>query len=299
MNETAWQGDLEQTISGYARGQTELQWHGYDLCVFKQSWGELVIALQGGQVLLFRPAGEQPLLWLTDQPAAGGAIRGGVPLCWPWFAEPIDDASLPKHGVARTARWTLECVSMNAEGGCWRLLPPPSLWHGLTLALEVTVEAGALSLALTSHNLTAQPIAMTQALHSYFAVSDSAQVELQGLDGLPVRDKLQGMQARLHHGAVMFPEATDVIFGHDSETAVRLIDHGWQRVIGIQKQGSRSTVVWNPGAAAAEIGDVGIDQVSRFVCVEAACTRFYDRPWIDAGETQTLTTSFRVLPYSR
>ncbi|RTE65289.1 D-hexose-6-phosphate mutarotase [Amphritea opalescens] len=297
MGEQQWQGELEQMVSGYEQGRTDLQWYGYDLCVFKQGWGELVIALDGGQVLLFRPAGEQPLLWVSDKPALAGAIRGGVPVCWPWFAEHVDDPSLPKHGVARTASWMLDSVEMDAQGGHWRLSPAQTLWDGLSLTLDLKVMEGVLSLSLISVNRTDQPIAMTQALHSYFAVSDIAGVELQGLDALPLRDKLQDMAERTHQGAVTFPAETDVIFAHNSETEVMLIDHGWQRVIGIQKQGSHSTVVWNPGASAAAMLDVGVDQVSRFVCVEAARTRFYDHPWIAAGETQRLTTSFRVLPY--
>jgi glucose-6-phosphate 1-epimerase len=298
MGEQQWQGDLQQMISGYDEGRTDLQWQGYDLCVFKQCWGELVIALDGGQVLLFRPFGEQPLLWLSDKPVpAPGAIRGGVPVCWPWFAEHVDDASQPKHGVARTARWTLDSAEMDAQGGHWRLTPQSSLWDGLTLGLDVSVAQGRLSLSLISHNISDQPIAMTQALHSYFAVSDRARVELQGVDGLLLRDKLKGMQERRHSGIVEFPVETDVIFQHEGATEVMLVDHGWQRVIGIHKEGGNSTVVWNPGDSAATMPDVGMDQVSRFVCVEAAQTRFYDHPWIAVGETQRLTTTFELLPY--
>ncbi|WP_417227225.1 D-hexose-6-phosphate mutarotase [Amphritea sp.] len=299
MGEQQWQGDLQQLILGFEQGRTDLSWLGYDLCVFKYAWGELVISLAGGQVLLFRPTGEQPLLWLSDKPAKAGAIRGGVPVCWPWFAEHVDNASQPKHGVARTAHWTLDRAEVNAQGGHWQLSPPASLWSGLDLTLDVDVDQGELRLSLISHNYTDQRMALTAALHSYFAVSDRAGVALQGVDGLRLRDKLQGMQERQHSGVVEFPVETDVIFQHEGDSEVMLVDHGWQRVIAIRKQGGNSTVVWNPGDAAVAMPDVGLDQVSRFVCVEAARTRFYDHPWLDAGESQTLTTAFRLLPYSQ
>lgn len=300
MGHSRLQGGLEQIVSGYKQGAHNLEWNGYDLCLFKDAWGELVISLDGGHVLLFRPEGEKPLLWLTDRPvAAPGAIRGGVPVCWPWFAEHADDPALPKHGVARTARWQLDMEECDATRGRWVLVPEQPLWDGLALKLEVDVVDGGLSLALTTENCSAQGVAITQALHSYFAVSDIAKVELQGLEGLNYRDKLQHMQESTQQGVLRFTAETDSIYSHkETDAAVLIVDHGWQRVIEVKKQGSDSTVVWNPGESAAAIGDVGMDQVARYICVEAARTRFYDDQLLGAGEMLTMATSFRVLPYS-
>lgn len=290
---------IEQHISSHKNGSYELEWFGYNLQIFKYAWGELVISLDGGQVLLFRPVGEKPLLWLTDKPvAAPGAIRGGVPVCWPWFAEHAEDPALPKHGVARTARWCIDLEEIDDVSGRWVLIPKQPLWDGLVLQLEITVVDSELALALTTENCSAQAVAITQALHSYVAVSNISQIELHGLEGLSYRDKLQDMQESLQQGVLQFSAETDSIYSHkEADAGVLIVDHGWQRVIEINKQGSGSTVVWNPGEAAAAISDVGMDQVMRYICVEAARTRFYDDQLLAAGEALTMATSFRVLPY--
>lgn len=293
------QKSIEQEISSYENGSYELQWFGYDLQIFKYAWGELVISLDGGQVLLFRPVGESAVLWLTEKPAdAPGAIRGGIPVCWPWFAEHPDTPELPKHGVARTARWQIEHQMVDQSGGRWVLSPEQSLWAGVQLQLEIIVADAELSLALTTTNRSDQPVTMTQALHSYFAVSDISDIEIQGLDECRCLDKVQGMQPGVMQHSLRFNAETDLVVEHaGNDEAVVIIDHGWRRALRISKQGSGSTVIWNPGPAAANISDVGMDQVSQFVCVEAARTRFFDEPVVAVGATQTLATSVRVLPY--
>ncbi|WP_299203816.1 D-hexose-6-phosphate mutarotase [uncultured Amphritea sp.] len=299
MSDSTLKADLEQQISRFADGQHALQWCGYDLLLCKQSWGELVISLLGGQVLLFRPAGEKPLLWLTAKPVgAPGAIRGGVPVCWPWFAEHPEKPELTKHGVARTARWQIDSQAVDAAGGRWLMSPEQSLLDGIQLQLEITVADAELSLALTTTNGSDQPLAVTQALHSYFAVSDSRETEILGLAGCRCLDKVQGMQPGVMPSSLRFTAETDLVVEQaDNSEAVVLIDHGWKRGLRITKRGGGSTVVWNPGAAAANIGDIGMDQVSRFVCVEAARTRFFDDQTLAVGATQTLATSVSVLPY--
>ncbi|WP_428036642.1 D-hexose-6-phosphate mutarotase [Amphritea sp.] len=299
MDHSLFQDSLEITVSGMAMGCHSLQWNGYELIVYKALWGELVLSLLGGQVLLFRPAGEEPLLWLTEKPAgAPAAIRGGIPVCWPWFAEHPEKPELPKHGVARTARWQIDDQHVDDAGGRWLMSPEHSLCDGIQLQLEITVADAELSLALTTTNGSDQPLAVTQALHSYFAVSDSRETEILGLADCRCLDKVQGMQPGVMPSSLRFTAETDLVVEQaDNSEAVVLIDHGWKRGLRITKRGGGSTVVWNPGAAAANIGDVGMDQVSRFVCVEAARTRFFDDQTLAVGATQTLATSVSVLPY--
>ena len=299
MDHSPFQDSLETKITGMGMGCHSLQWCGYELIVFKDLWGELVISLLGGQVMLFRPAGEKPLLWLTAKPAgAPAAIRGGIPVCWPWFAEHPQNPELPKHGVARTARWQIDDQAVDETGGRWLMSPELSLCDGIRLQLEITVADAELSLALTTTNGSAQPMTLTQALHSYFAVSDSHDIEIQGLADCRCLDKVQEMQPGVMPPSLRFTAETDLVVEQtDNSDGVMLIDHGWKRALRIINRGSCSTVIWNPGSAAANMSDVGMDQVSQFVCVEAARTRFFDEPVLAVGATQTLATSVRSLPY--
>ncbi|UTW12916.1 D-hexose-6-phosphate mutarotase [Marinobacterium rhizophilum] len=285
--------ELMALLQAMPDGIQDASLNGFSLLLLRQPWGELVLSRQGAQVLHFRPAGRQPLLWLSDcvQPAPA-PIRGGIPLCWPWFAAHPQDPSRPFHGLARTALWDIEVKSCDSRGASLVLQPEATLGTGLVPSVTVEVIDQALQVSIATLNATDAPILLSQALHSYLAVSDVNQVVLDGLDGCEYRDKLQDGALCRQQGPLLIRQATDRIYRHDTVTRVQ--DTGAQRCLGIGKFGSGSTVVWNPGAAAESIADVGMAQQPAFVCVEAANT-FVDPVQLLPGQQYRMGTLISIL----
>ncbi|BBL72747.1 D-hexose-6-phosphate mutarotase [Methylogaea oryzae] len=266
--------------------------HGGDGAIaFTQDAGGLVLAevanaqaratlaLQGAQLTTWSPAGEPPVLWLS--PGAilrpGKAIRGGVPLCWPWFGAHPSEAAFPAHGFARTALWEVAETGRRADGATCIALRLPAVaearawWpHAFELELRVTVGT-ALELELVTRNTGGAAFTVGTALHAYFAVSDVRRVALHGLEGLPYLDKLDGGRRKRQSGPLTVAAELDRIY-LDSAADCVIDDPGLARRIRIEKRGSRSTVVWNPWRdKAAALGDMGGDETYLgMLCVESA-----------------------------
>ncbi|MFZ4805837.1 MAG: D-hexose-6-phosphate mutarotase [Hyphomicrobiaceae bacterium] len=230
------------------------------------------IALKGAQVLGWTPAGEGPLLWVSPMARldAAKAVRGGVPICWPWFADHPSDPQQPFHGLVRTLDWVP--VTVTGGGGTTRLVftLPDATNPALPLRPHLEVEVGrTLKISLSTHNGGAETVTLTEALHTYFAVADVRQVAIAGLDGVTYLDKVAAFARRSQSGAVAFAGEVDRIYL--SGGPVRIADPGLGRVIDVQSHGSGATVVWNPGAErAARMPDVPGDSWRGYVCVETA-----------------------------
>jgi len=295
VNQSA-SSDLTHFFSQCRQGVHILEWEGRELYFVKQSWGELVISRQGAQVLSFRPTGEKPLFWTSNRPKGhGAAIRGGIPLCWPWFADHPEDSSLPAHGLARTASWKMTVEDINESGANLLMTPLQTLCTSLQVCFEIVVADDTLRLNLKTKNVSDLPVTVTQALHSYLAVSSLGNVEVRGLEGCLYLDKLQSGKPGILVSAASAREETDRIFCH--EGAALLVDHGWRRTVRIEKRCSLSTVLWTPGASSALLSDVGLDQVDNFLCVEAARTDAFDDVAVKPGESVCLEASFRISEY--
>jgi glucose-6-phosphate 1-epimerase len=233
------------------------------------------IALQGAQVLHWHPAGQShDVLWLSPVARFGGgkAIRGGVPICWPWFGQhPL--AEKPQHGFARNAMWSV--IEARRTGDDVTLvfeLPANCLGREhlegtARLRFHVTVGA-ALDMSLETMNTGAAPITITQALHTYLRVGDVSRISVEGLDGATYRDNTDGGRAKEQHGTMTIPRETVAIFD-EAATSHVLIDPVLGRRIAVTRSGGRSTVVWNPGASAAGMGDVPPPSQNEFVCIES------------------------------
>ncbi len=236
------------------------------------------IALQGAHVLGFQAAGQQPLIWMSEDAvfAPGKSLRGGVPICWPWFGPHVSDSSLPSHGPARTADWKPVSVSAVEDGSTqlsFDMIPTDKIrsqtGHPLSVQLHVTV-GRSLRLALETTNLGAEPFTLGEALHTYFQVGDARQIRIEGLDGCEYIDKMDGGKTRAQHGAVGISAETDRIYLGTGDRC-RIIDPVMGRSIEIHSEGSASTVVWNPWLeTAAKMGDLGEDGYLHMVCVETA-----------------------------
>ena len=248
---------------------------------------ELLIAQQGAQVLSYQQVGEPPLLWLSDQAIfrQGKSVRAGVPVCWPWFGNlqrnpqavqaMYQGTPAPAHGLARTRDWKL--LGIKEVGETLRIefeLPEargdlPGWPHDVELKLVVEMGAD-LTLSLTSRNMGNTPVTISQALHSYFAVSDVRQTRVEGVDGLGYIETLANWEQRQQQGALMFAGETDRIYLNTPQT-LSIVDPHWNRRITLASSGSRSAVIWNPWTERAkELADMADDGWQRMLCIETA-----------------------------
>jgi len=285
--------EIESVLQSVPTGFHQRNFQGFDLLLMRQPWGELVISRQGAQVLYYRPAGEKPIIWLSNRLKAPPApFRGGVPVCWPWFAEaPPEFAGQPFHGVARTNPWDWSIDAFDKHGARLCLKPIRALWPGLDPVITVRLVEHGLEIDLETINRGETAFVVTAALHTYLAVSDVREIELHGLEDCVYADKLKEFAEVRQQGGVRFTGAVDRIY--HSRATVDLLDPGWQRRLRIEKSGSESTVVWNPGELAAAVADIGMEQQPGFVCVEAAVTR-YAPVLLQPGARHRLRTAISV-----
>lgn len=239
--------------------------------------GAAVIALHGATIISYVPTGARDLLWLSPKAAAtpGKAIRGGVPLCGPWFGPHAHVASAPMHGLMRITRWSLHGVEALADGALRARfdleLPaqPEAGWpHAATARFEVTLGA-ALKFELTVRNTGRTPFLVSGALHTYFAVSDIRHTAVEGLAEREYMDYTGGGVLRRHGaGAVKLDQEAARFFLANAPT--RIVDAGWNRAIDVSSWGAGATVVWNPWEkTGTATGDIAAHW-PEFICVEAA-----------------------------
>ena len=266
---------------------TAVQHAGHNALQLKTRHGKAVIALHGAQVLSWEPDGQRDVFWLSPESLPEpAAIRGGVPVCWPWFAKQGQISSAAQHGPVRNLIWHVSaihncsddeiCVSFEP------VIPSQSFWSaagvpaGLCVSLQVTL-GETFRQTLDSHNLGETPFELTQALHSYYAVSHAQRVAIDGVQGLSYIDRLRDLAQDVQMAPFALGRACDRTYEHPLETAdsrshrYTLVDSNWQRSIVIDVEGSRSVVVWNPGHEnARQMPDVPDAGWPDFMCIEAA-----------------------------
>lgn len=235
---------------------------------------ETEIALYGGQVMRFQPRGEAPVLWngAEHEIQPDTALRGGIPVCFPWFASHHPDADrsvFPFHGFARLSVW--EVVQADASGAVLNL--PPREGYDVRVQLQVQV-AKTLSVTFSVENTGAEPFRFEAAFHPYFVISDIARISIEGLDGCAYLDAVNGMKLCRQQGAVTFDRQVNRIYTNTAKDCT-VRDPAAGRALRIQKNGSHTTVVWNPGTDGITDDAVhfGPEEYRGFVCVEAASIR--------------------------
>lgn len=243
--------------------------------------GTAVIYLHGAHVTEFIPAAQAPVLWMSGSSwfEVGKPIRGGIPLCWPWFGPHAADPSRPSHGIARLRAWTPLDSSVLHDGRVRLRLgfTPAGDETALvpaTLRAEITLTVGtALELQLRTRNEGADPVGFEDALHSYFAVGDLGGVSVTGLEGTVYSDSLDQRRLRIQDGPVRFTAETDRVYA-DRAAFTEIVDEANGRRIRIEKSGSNSTVVWNPWINKSKaMPDFGDDEWTGMCCVETANAR--------------------------
>jgi glucose-6-phosphate 1-epimerase len=225
------------------------------------------VALHGAHVLSWRPVEEEEVLYLSPDAIfrEGKAIRGGIPICWPWFNAHPADSSQPSHGLVRGRFWEFLDASEDAAGVILRFAVVDGIWKA-----ELTVRAGeALEVILESKNESEIPIVVSGALHTYLSVSAISQVRIVKLDGCMYLDTVGERVMRKQKGDVTFDQEVDRIYASSGSTL--LVDDLSGRTILVEKGGSPSTVVWNPWSAkAAGMVDLPDEAYQKFCCIEAA-----------------------------
>ncbi|PHN52777.1 aldose epimerase [Pseudomonas syringae] len=249
---------------------------------------ELLVAQQGAHILSYQVAGQPPLVWLNEEAAfkKGKAIRAGMPICWPWFGslernpqsvQAMRDSSEPAkaHGEVRALDWQLLGIGADGDALLVEFVLPeaeghlPGWPHNVALKLSIRLDH-ALNVSLVSYNCGAEPVTFSQALHTYFAVSDVRQVSIEGLDGLRYIETLANWEEREQTGDLTFTGETDRIY-QDTPGVLSVIDPEWQRRIHIRSTGSKSAILWNPWIEkTGTFTDMAADGWQRMVCVETA-----------------------------
>ncbi|SOE50077.1 D-hexose-6-phosphate mutarotase [Orrella dioscoreae] len=248
---------------------------------------EAWVAEQGAQVLGFGRDGRQPVVWLSDAAVLepGKSVRGGIPVCWPWFGELArnpaavhagvpDAAHAPAHGHARTRAWQVQdAQALAGEAAVLTLAlaaDDDGPWQGLSARLDVRLDAAGLRVALHSRNGSGQPRTISQALHTYLQVGDVRDVRVLGLEDARYLDTLAGWVEKRQEGPLHFDGEVDRIYYTGSPCLV-VDDTGLGRRLVVESEGSGSAVLWNPHIdKARRLSQFSPDAWQQMLCIETA-----------------------------
>ena len=233
--------------------------------------------LHGAHVTSWRPAGREEVLFLSTRSRweERQAIRGGIPICFPWFRGKADDSSAPAHGFVRTRSWQLYSIVEDQAGVAVTMLIESDeqtrrWWPGEFRLVHRATFGSDLKLELVCRNTGKTPFHFEEALHTYNRVADVNDVRLQGLDGTRFLDNTDSNKEKTQLGDVTIASQTDNAF-INARNAVDLVDSKMRRRIRLVKTNSNTTVVWNPWKeAASRLRDLGEDEWEQFLCVEAS-----------------------------
>jgi glucose-6-phosphate 1-epimerase len=265
------------------------------------------IYLHGAQVTAWRAAGGEEVLFLSEFShwEEGRAIRGGIPVCFPWFRGKADNLKAPAHGVVRTKSWKLESVAADRDSTVVTLTTEsdegtPRWWpHEFRLSLCVTVGLQ-LKLELIVTNTGTTSFRFEEALHTYHRVGDARKVRVAGLNGVSFLDNVDNGDRNLEkvqNGDVMIVGPTDNAYLHTSGPLM-ISDPVMRRRIQIEKQNSLTTVVWNPWKSGAKaLADLGDDEWARMACVEAS-NILSSAVTLAPGEDHRMATTISVMEES-
>lgn len=253
------------------------------------------IYLHGAHVTSWQPAGAEETLYVSPKSMwqDGAGIRGGVPVCFPWFATRAEDPRSPAHGLVRAKSWQLEGIT-HAD-------------HDVTVALSTTFDEASrktwfgdfhllfcvtfgeqlrLELMVTNHGTSS--FRFEEALHSYFRVGNLAAAKLRGLNGVLYVDKTDAQREKHQHGDLVLSAETDRIYRNTLAT-VEIEDSPTRRRVLVAKENSRDTVIWNPWSDKAKgMSDLGADEWRHFVCVET-CNIGDHAITLQPAQTHTMT----------
>jgi glucose-6-phosphate 1-epimerase len=235
------------------------------------------VYLHGAHVTSWVPRGAEEVLFLSSRShwQAGRAIRGGVPICFPWFANKANDPGAPAHGFVRTRAWQLESIVRDSDAVSVTLSTESDdstrRWWPFDFRLVHRATFGPeLSLELVLTNTGEKPLRFEEALHTYLQVGDIEKVRLRGLDGIRYLDKTASNREKLQSGAVTVTSETDRVY-LGTRHMVEVEDETLRRRVLVARENSLTTVVWNPWRQKAKsLSDLGDAEWMQMVCVEVS-----------------------------
>ncbi len=269
-------GGLPKVVVSTSNGEGEMYLHGAHVT----SW----VPKAGAEVLYLSPRSD----WED-----GRAIRGGVPVCFPWFADKADDSTAPAHGFVRTKEWKLESVELLGDKVVVSMSTESDdntrKWWPFDFRAVCRASFGThLKIELMVANTGESSCVFEEALHAYFAVGDAESIAVQGLGDTFFIDKTDKRKEKKQSGDLRILSETDRVY-LDTQHEVELLDAPLQRRLTVHKEDSFTTVVWNPLAQkAAALHDLGADEWRKFVCIETSNVVPF-AVQLAPGETHTMT----------
>lgn len=271
--------------------------NNFEYLIIKHKNFDAALTLHGAHLLHFQPTNQAPIIWLSKNTIFKDdvAIRGGVPICWPWFGSAAESEfkNLPNHGFARTSEWSLKDIHESSESLSLELSLQDSaetlqLWpFNFELVLKITF-TDTVKLELISKNTGSDAFTYRAALHSYLNISSPEKCSVSGLN-TNRKDMLNGGKVEIGNGRVQIDGPIDAIY-EKSQSNISVEDKGFNRQLEITNSGNDSEVVWNPWIEKAKaFSDMPDDGYKTMLCVESAITR-KEGESISAGKSHTLTT---------
>jgi glucose-6-phosphate 1-epimerase len=239
--------------------------------------------LHGGHVTSWRPTGHDEVLFVSTEShwEDSRAIRGGVPVCFPWFADMGPQPDAPMHGLVRTKGWQLDSIVQGPAGVVVSMSIASDettkrsfagdyhLTHRVTFGTELRLE-------LIAKNTGTAPFRFTEALHTYFRIGQIEQTSLAGLDGVHYLDKTDAGREKIQQGPVQIASEVDRIY-LNTAGPVEIEDRAFGRRIRNSKEHSQTTVIWNPWIAKAKaMADFADDEWPQMVCIETSNVSPFD-----------------------
>ncbi|WP_318474718.1 D-hexose-6-phosphate mutarotase [Photobacterium leiognathi] len=279
------------TVNALSDHVTVCEYQGISIIRVIHPLAEAGISLHGGHLIWFKPASEKDIIWLSENAEfdTQKAIRGGIPVCWPWFGK----AGTPSHGFARTSQWTLQEHRENENGVIVSLQledneETRALWpykFNNVLTFEIGTE---LKVSLTSTNTDSQPWSYGGALHTYFDIADINNIEITGM-GSSYLDSTQQGKACEGGDVLTFTSETDRVYTQP-EATITINDKNNGRNILVINEGHNAAVIWNPWQELSiSMGDMADNSFETMVCVESTI----HQPSIELapGQSHTLATT--------
>jgi glucose-6-phosphate 1-epimerase len=235
------------------------------------------VYLHGAHVTSWQPRGVEEVLFISAKSRwePGHPIRGGVPICFPWFANKTDDPHAPAHGVVRTTAWRLESIVQVGDAVAVSMFVESNesthRWWPADFRLVYRVTFGSeLSLELVVRNTGSNSLRFEEALHTYFRVGQIEKALLQGLSAVHYVDKTDSNRQKTQQGPIVITSETDRVY-LNTQCPIALEDHALCRRIDVAKENSFTTVVWNPWIEkAGAMSDFGDAEWKQMICIEAS-----------------------------
>jgi glucose-6-phosphate 1-epimerase len=258
------------------------------------------IYLLGANVTSWKPRDKEEVLFISSQSRweVGRAIRGGVPICFPWFGSKADDPKAPAHGFARTKSWQLESIALTGAGITVSMFTESGddtrrWWPGEFRVVYRATFGSELGLELEITNTGHASLRFEEALHAYHRVGEIEKPRVSGLDAVRYLDKTDSNREKTQQGEIAIRSETDRVYLNTTH-AIELDDPSLRRRTRISKENSRTTVVWNPWVEKAHsLPDFGDEEWKQMICLETSNVSDYSLA-LEPGQRHTMKALIRV-----